>query len=440
MRDHRLKYLYVRKFRDLERSKLEFSPTKNVLLGKNASGKTTLLRMIAAVIRGDLRSFSHEPYDIEWRIESSTGSFTCRTITKARQVDVQPALPQLALKQSPLTVNYKVSVEHSGGSFELTADSGAGVQIDITKPERYTTRHDKVPVDVSSTLWDLVINIYRELLMDPKCSSVALNIIKYVTRPGHGARRFDESLEIFGNQFGRTAHYDSIAHSISSHVELYLDGENDLKTSFEHYTPADVTNAAVREIRTDATKDDVRIPASRLTFLKVLVEAFGYQSGTFRADIRRSGQPTPGEVYIATLENYRLFFRRQDGSTISEQELSYGQKRLTAFFFELYSEDSPFVADELVNGLHHEWIELCLGALGNRQAFLTSQNPLLLDCLGFESQEDVKSTFVICGGSFDEESYLQWQNIEEADAKAFYSSYKVGIQHVSEILRAKGLW
>ena len=52
------------------------------------------------------------------------------------------------------------------------------------------------------------------------------------------------------------------------------------------------------------------------------------------------------------------------------------------------------IADELVNGLHHSWIEECIQAIGDRQTFLTSQNPLLLDYLSFASPEDVKRTSV----------------------------------------------
>jgi hypothetical protein len=35
---------------------------------------------------------------------------------------------------------------------------------------------------------------------------------------------------------------------------------------------------------------------------------------------------------------------------------------------------------------------------------------------------------------------MVWWNMPEYDAKRFFEAYQVGIQHVSEILRTKGLW
>ena len=99
------------------------------------------------------------------------------------------------------------------------------------------------------------------------------------------------------------------------------------------------------------------------------------------------------------------------------------------------------IADELVNGLHHEWISACLDEIGERQAFLTSQNPLLLDFLRFDSVEQVRRTFILCErASNDVGTQLIWRNLTEDEAESFFLAYQTGIQRVSDILLTKGLW
>ncbi|MET0403325.1 MAG: hypothetical protein ABW123_13015, partial [Cystobacter sp.] len=144
-------------------------------------------------------------------------------------------------------------------------------------------------------------------------------------------------------------------------------------------------------------------------------------------------------VKVMHLSGMRFYFRRPGGSKISEKMLSYGQKRMLAFMHYVAVAKSTIIADELVNGLHHQWIHACFEQIGERQSFLTSQNPLLLDYLSFNSPEDVRSTFVLC--SRDKASaQMAWENMSQEAAEDFFGSYKVGFQQVGELLQSKGLW
>ncbi len=97
------------------------------------------------------------------------------------------------------------------------------------------------------------------------------------------------------------------------------------------------------------------------------------------------------------------------------------------------------IADELVNGMHHEWIDYCLGdACAGRQMFYTSQNPLLLDFLTFESVAEVSERLITC--NWNETDGFVWENLGPRVGEEFYRLYKAGIQHVSDILRTKGWW
>lgn len=139
------------------------------------------------------------------------------------------------------------------------------------------------------------------------------------------------------------------------------------------------------------------------------------------------------------LGNLRFYFSHRGGWKISEKMLSYGQKRMLAFMHYLATARSVVIADELVNGLHHRWIRACFEQLGQRQVFLTSQNPLLLDYLSFQSPEEVRSAFVLCRWEKGPEQMV-WENMSPEAAQDFFDSYKVGFQQVGELLQSKGLW
>jgi hypothetical protein len=68
----RLTRLRIDRFRNVKPgTELRFGPTFNVLLGKNATGKSTLLDLIAAVTNDDLSAYADEDagFDLTWWID-----------------------------------------------------------------------------------------------------------------------------------------------------------------------------------------------------------------------------------------------------------------------------------------------------------------------------------------------------------------------------------
>ena len=91
--------------------------------------------------------------------------------------------------------------------------------------------------------------------------------------------------------------------------------------------------------------------------------------------------------------------------------------------------------------MHHDWIRACVDEIGDRQAFLTSQNPLLLDYLPLESVEQIQKTFIQCRTKIvDDEPQIVWSNLAAEDAAELFADVQGGIQPIGEILRARGLW
>jgi hypothetical protein len=195
-----------------------------------------------------------------------------------------------------------------------------------------------------------------------------------------------------------------------------------------------------RELEANPATDRIvlRDRDAGMNFLSRAVRLLGFASGEVRLQRTAREAGPPEHIEFGDLQFY---FVRRDGSEIDGSRLSYGQKRLLSFYYYLDCSDDCVVADELVNGMHHEWIEACLEDIGARQSFLTSQNPLLLDYLGFDSAEEVLSSFVLCRSQLQgKREHLHWENMTPEDAEGFFQAYQVGIQHVSEILRTRGLW
>lgn len=177
--------------------------------------------------------------------------------------------------------------------------------------------------------------------------------------------------------------------------------------------------------------------ASDVPFLATFIAALG---GIKAAELQlniASKEATGTSVY----SGLRLWLTRLDGSGCSDDKLSYGQKRLFSFLYYLAANEHTAIADELVNGLHHDWIDVCVEQIGARQAFLTSQNPLLMDHLSFESIEDVRRAFVLCQLGYDGDTeVLHWRNMTPEEAGTVFAAGEVGIEHLSTILRNEGLW
>ena len=177
--------------------------------------------------------------------------------------------------------------------------------------------------------------------------------------------------------------------------------------------------------------------AKELEFLTQTTAALGVKEiQCMMKLIRRERVNEKGDIRSA-FGNPSFWITTHRDATFTHDQLSYGEKRLLTFMYHASANPEILVADELVNGLHHGWIQACLDAIQG-QAFLTSQNPLLLDYLPFSSAEEVQRRFILCDR--DEHGAWIWRNMDEDAAGAFFRAYKVGIQHVSEILETKGLW
>lgn len=404
---NKLTRLTINKFRNVKPTTLEFRPGINVLLGKNAAGKTTLLRLISSLLENANELSQEELLDASFHVAGAP--FELDQTTRRVHID-EPAFSRDLGRQSAGTfsrVQQTDSLLFSEGDkpvlkAELLPNE---IVLEFEGSQSRVARHVQ-----ASPIPSLIESVWRGN-PDKQLLDTVTNLLSVRAKT---AGRMDESLERFNSLLRLT---------------VQLDGS--LWTwSFFRGVPESMFKALPISEGTTTT--------CQFAFLDRAAKVLGYESATARFDTERI-TPEPNRQIIR-FTNLKFYFARA-GEQVSHEWLSYGQKRLLAFFAHADASPDIVIADELVNGLHHEWISACIHELSGRQSFLTSQNPLLMDFLRFESIEEVRHTFIVCertGG--DSDAQLIWRNLTEDEAESFFLAYQTGIQRVSDILLTKGLW
>ncbi|HYO55710.1 AAA family ATPase [Archangium sp.] len=429
----KLRWLQVNKFRTVKPgTRLTFNPGYNVLLGQNGTGKTTLLNLVSAVVRSDFHEFEEIEFDLEYELESTDAGTV--TFAVRQQRSAEPLLSELE-PLPPEVLTASTLAEESGlrrpvfsACLRFTpAPSGAPISLTIKGSSMTVQAADERPggppspfdVPEGRTLRGLIgfgllqgIRSRQQPPLPP--SSPAL--LRLVWE--ESTSRFDESLE----------HFNSLR-NLSCEARRAADASlSGPPTLAEFYPPL------LEQLEQRWGADRYILGDEQIPFLKEAVRYLDFQSAEAIFELlEASGADS------MKLGNLKFLFTHRGGWRIAEKQLSYGQKRMLAFLHYLTTVRSVAIADELVNGLHHRWIRASIEALGERQVFLTSQNPLLLDYLTFESPEEVHRTFVLCRWEQGSEQMV-WENMSQEAAEDFFDSYKVGFQQVGELLQTKGLW
>ncbi|WP_437716310.1 AAA family ATPase [Sorangium sp. So ce448] len=440
----KLKRLRIERFRGVAPgTELVFNDTFNVLLGQNGTGKTTLLRLIAMALASNFAMLEREDFALEYEIESvgmsllvsvqndlSDESTTEARIARGRLSKRSPesATPawsyEVRIRFHHHIPEHRVAVTPVGAEHFIDDAPDLDMEIPVSDP-----------FESDFLLW-VLDDIFREAATElgPEWYDAAFDDV-LVPR---GRGRFDEASQAFEEMTGESlAEYRGDCIESPMLTALRTSDQN-VSVKLSTRVPPEV----VRLIESNPASLEAKspsLPHTELPFLRDAVSLFHYAGADLILRLHsKKITPTGEELFYTGLA---FTFTLEDGSVITHDALSYGQKRLLSFFHYLAVSEDIVIADELVNGLHYDWIEACLKRLVDRQSFLTSQNPLLLDFLPFASAEDVRRCFILCRRELHEGRHRTvWANMDEENANAFFRAYRTEALQVSEILRTKGLW
>lgn len=462
--DHiKLKRLEIKKYRNVAPGTvLHFSDGFNVLLGKNGTGKTTLLDLIAMIVASDLSPLKDTEFDFAYTFSMPGGTFDIAVESHADEREPWMAnneVPASFAKESIFRWSYKVELRSAADTYTFQF-SGTEQALSLTAsgpafPEPLKRNLPALPPFVHSlrefmlfTVTYEVLNHYQKSPYGKDLSSLADEYVKaggWFLRCSANGGRFDESLAVLGAIIGKPI---DLPGSVLRPAKFEMTKRSGLmNSSFSSLLwPSELHQKLEERVSSLAKQnappiETIQLSDVDLPFLKRIVETMRFVSG--RVTVQLTGG---GPLHDKTSYGIHGFhFTASDGSifieTALKTTLSYGQRRLLSFLYYASANPHIVIADELVNGLHHAWAQTCINEILDRQSFLASQDPLLFDFLAFASEQEVLESFVLCSlEPGDDRSQFVWKNLDPDAASAFYRAYDAGIQHVSEILRTKGLW
>jgi ABC-type lipoprotein export system ATPase subunit len=423
--------LKINKYRHIKPgTELHFNSGFNVLLGKNGTGKTTLLDLISIVISSDFSSLHKEEFNLEYEFDLAA----LLMIVSVRNIRVphnKEVFPQpRASQEMSWFVEAKVHFKEENKWYRVT----------ITPQESIVYEADQLKnISRQGDLFDEEFELSSELLFRAMAFRGwgAATLDEDSLPPDYQPLcRYDEALEIFelilGNASKKLRRQPPA--TISFTVRNYSLPEIEPHQGFH---PVDLSEAIKERLLANTELTSCELTEKQVGFLAEFVSLIGASS--IKATVSLDQRNPDNQQYIFKIREFSVEY--PDNRYVTHEKLSYGQKRLLAFLYYLATNERFVIADELTDSFHHQWIEFCMEKLKTRQCFLSSQNPILLDYLPISSQEEAKKTFIQCRLEREgEKDWMVWNNLSDDDAREFFLDMETGVQHISEILMGRGLW
>jgi energy-coupling factor transporter ATP-binding protein EcfA2 len=422
----RLRRLKIDQFRDVRPgTELRFGDGWNVLVGRNGSGKTTLLNLISMVLRDDLSPLRGEAFAIEYELGFEDGISTVVRAVNSLRPDISGGMRRefgAAVSIAMLDASGRPGMEWRT-SAERSAETG-GVQsardVFDSEPLIHSRYRPVLSRDGSSRTIELLGVEGRSLGRNGECY-----------RMDEGVSTFEVLTGSVGNhRVGLPSR--SIAVSTPRILRTVT-----TQTLVGHFVPTELVVRMMRQL--SGPRASIEFDLGGDETLDRCVRLLGRGRVVV---VATSTTTDEGAGSGPSFGNFRFFSQQGVSPLVPHEHWSFGQKRLLTFFWYLACNPDVVVADELVNGLHWDWIDACVDAIGTRQVFVSAQNPLLLDHLGFDSEDAVAHGFVLCRSApvGEGRSETVWTHPDAAQSAEFFRSYQNGVMQVHDILRTQGLW
>jgi energy-coupling factor transporter ATP-binding protein EcfA2 len=422
---------------------LEFNNGKNVFLGMNGTGKTTLLRLVVMAATSNFRELRDEAFHFRYSLTAGQIAIEVDIRNTASPRDTESkarrSRSHMALRDETYHWVYSLAMRHRNRRLGEIDASQSGASLEGIYETR-TTLGAHSPFEGDSFLAHALLSIVHvpdaKDIGDQAVAQDIINSALLAMTIHSNLGRFDEALGTYNVLKG--AFTEELSAPPPAELRLAMDGGS-LYAMTPRFVPQELAQVVLTEVKRTEERTYISITDTNLGFLKRVSSLLGFDIGHVMMHLTQRDTDERGYLKFATL---MFGFSDKSKRFLGDQSLSFGQKRLLAFYYYLAANPQMAVIDELVNGFHHAWIEAALLELGDRQSFLTSQNPLLLDQLHFESAEEAQRCFIVSKVRYEDTGHrtMTAENLSIPLARDFFDAYKVGVQHVSYILRTKGLW
>ncbi|MDY7228128.1 AAA family ATPase [Hyalangium rubrum] len=429
----KLTKLQIHKYRGVAPgTELLFSPSLNLVLGNNGTGRTTLLELLSIVLCSDFSGLGQEEFSLEYDLELPGMDIHVTARNERRTGPVQlegglgdnAALSRLRAKEAPPVfeplIEAALRLEAPDSQVVVRANA-SGLFCEVDGQSAYARRMQWSVLDRS--VWTLIFMVAQFIAPEVKDRLKELLRRTFLLGPS----RFDEALGMF-------EHIGTIRYAMEMRAgEVFPLGLMALPTWMPGWLRARVERESPGTV--------IEFPHHELegNFLGRFVSLAGFASGKLRVEVLEKRTFEDGGRL--GFGQFGFQFTRKDGTELTQAQLGHGQKRLLSFLYYLDVNEDFAVADELANGLQPRWVEACLREIGGRQAFLTSQNPLLFEYISFASTGDIRASLIHCDiGLRAGREWLVWTHPTGESAERLYEAIRARQRPLGELLRAHGLW
>jgi len=427
-----LERIKINQFRSVEPgTELCFSDGLHVVLGKNASGKSTLLDLIAAALAVDFdrSAFHDEPLDLEFTLRAGDLHFEAAIKRVLRDANASAMPEDVKGLKRPL---------REEGCYILRSPSGFKVTVVLTSDD--VARRTVEGVDAAQYGLDEPLGWrHQEPPLAPGLDGL-YNLWLQGSRKAFGAM---ESL--LGRGAFSFSLYEKYLFRMLEGDELLSELDDDdlftirLGKSLTGQPPL-LPDRIFEALSPDGAAIDV--PLALEPLLSSFIHEMGFTEGRMSLGPPRVERDFGQEFFAYSLPMFTFY---RDGRLARRvDQLSYGQRRLFALGWYLACIRDVAILDEPSNGLHESWIAFLVSQLHDRQVFLTSQNRELLDMLPFRTETELSRGFVLCesrpqlGG---DEPTLHWRGLREDESALMVKALRASrVDLITDLLRALDLW
>ncbi|WP_408888672.1 hypothetical protein ACJ2CR_29135 [Myxococcus faecalis] len=414
----KLQWLQVHRFRAVKPgTRLSFSPSFNVLLGRNGTGKTLLLDLVAAVASSDFTTLAAEPFDLEYALAADTGHITVR-------VRNEPVPPQSGPVAAGLFMDIVVSPRDMAWPLVIHRE---GLQVTVSREDDASlVVQERLAPEVAGRLWLVLMSggiAWVEKTGEGSATVEPLLAMAREVSALAGLSRFDEGLAYFEQLY---------------QVELRLSrrAEGVLATGMGLASEA-LLDGLRRLAAAQWGSPRYVVPSDAVPFLRDAARLLGFTSA--EAVLVPVEAPPEGKYESLTLGGLELDFLGPAGTRVSARHLGHGQKRLLALQHYLARARAVVVADEVAHSLHPQLVRASVEPLKGRQSFFTSQSPGLMDLLSFDSADQVRSSLVLCRRD-EATGLLSWENPSPEAAERLFTATTATPGQLGTLLQTQGLW